>query len=316
MKRYVKASFDNPIPEILMSDKYLFTALDEAGYDVKKLKFYTKKPNEVATPVYVLDVSTKSPRHPYVVWIPGVYNDTQEIYDLYSDKYRKIKSIAKKKLPIVDTFYVDLTGGFKAERDHYRDPRYVYNERAGMRTLSTAGSYVKLRQGQGAYGGQEKDLYGRWTSKGAYSYGENGYKRDKSGYAIPNPRDRLIKFYTSDEGVQALKQRVQGVYDSLINLRQTIFDLDFTAFGKLPQADDFYSYSYSAYAKVLRDFGTTCQRYRKALTYIEHIDDITDYLERRSAISNAFGKVKSVEHDIKETLESIDHELNEEEEEA
>lgn len=294
MKKYIRAAFDNnTMPDWLIRDKGAKRALNNLGIDLKKAVF-SKEPSGRGKdyPIYFLDN--------YQVYIPGVYGENSYVKNERTGDYKAAKYIAKKNLPITDVVYVSKEGFGKEPREHYVDPRY--------KTESTGGKWKY----QGQYYEPPYERYdgtvreGEWRTHTAGRY--SGQKpRDKSGYEIPNPADRLAKFYNSDEGVKKLAARLQKVYEELIALKDQIFALDFTSFGD--NSDD-YGYTSTDYQNLLGNFGDTCRDYRIALHDMEvAINDFDTYKNRdysRYSIKSVFDNVSRIERRIKDYKKAIE----------
>ena len=126
-----------------------------------------------------------------------MYNDEERLEDPYDKSYKAIKYISKKNLPIKDIVYVNIADNAKAPKERYQDPR---KDNSGK----YAGQYYEDPSSWSEGGWSPA---GRTTPVGRYSY----QKRDKSGYVIPNPDDKLLRFYSSPEGVERLASAVQDV---------------------------------------------------------------------------------------------------------
>ena len=302
MKKYIKASFDNWIPDWLESDSDALMALSQQGIDLKSAVFYTDKPDKSALPIYYIG-DYKYDTEYHFVWIPGVYNDDYSVYDPYSDKRRRVKAIAKKKLPILDTVYIIPSQNQKAEREHYRDPRYMYNEgTVSARIRKAGGGYETVQPGKGTYSGQIFDKrFDKWTDSGAVYWGrEQDDHRDKSGYTIPNPKKRLLDFYESDSGAEALKQRIQNTYSLLVETKNKLFEVDFSNFGEVGE-----EYWDNSYDRIMKKFSEACKDYRLMLQILDSIK------ENRYPASNGIREIYSHIKSIKRSVEKIDKSINE-----
>ena len=292
MKKYVRASFDNWVPEWLIKDNDAKKALNRAGIDLKKAVF-TKEPTGRGKDyaIYFLDN--------YKVYIPGIYGDESYVKDTRSGDYRYAKYISKKNLPITDVVYVSKNDyGKLYKEDRYVDPRYKREN----------GKWEYQGQYQTepwtSYDGTEHPA--EWVDSKETSRFYRGQLRDKSGYEIPNPAERLSKFYNSDEGMQRLEKRLQRAYNELIALKDQIFSIDFTTFGN---RGGNYDYSNTDYQNLLGHFGDTCRDYRIALHNLEvAIESYNEYKDRRYSqynIKNVFDDVSHVEKRIKEFKTAI-----------
>lgn len=299
MKKYIKASFDNWIPDWLESDSYALTALSQQGIDLKNTVFYTDKPDKDALPIYYID-DTKSRYRS--VWIPGIYNDDLNIYDIYKGKHRRVKSIAKKNLPVVDTVYIMPNQSQKSGREHYRDPRYMYNETPfPARIRKAGGGYETVQPGKGTYSGQIFDKrFDKWTDSGAVYWGrEYDDHRDKSGYTIPNPKRRLLEFYASGNGSEVLNQRIQNTYNLLVETKSKLFDVDFSNFGEVGQ-----EYWDNSYDRIMKGFSEACKTYRLMLRIMDSIKNNT--YPASNGIREIYDRIKSIKRYVERINKSID----------
>ncbi len=270
MKQYIRAAFKNWVPDWLTDDSKALASLNRMGIDLANATF-SREPSGRGKdhPIYLV----KSDYGKFV-WIPGEYNDDEYLTDRYDRNYKAVKYISKKNIPILDIVYVSKKNdaNFKTAKERYQDPRYIYEK------------YSKRPQ----YGGQYQSDDGTWSKTGR----SNGYRRtnrDKSGYVIPDPSDKLEKFYTSDAGHQKLADRLQNVYESLVSLKSDLFNIDFTQFGE---------YNDSDYGNMLRRFGDACRNYRLALKYLDS--------DNRYSLSQVFPYVKDIEDDIKSIRKGIE----------
>ena len=290
MKLYIKASFDNWVPDWFKADKGALKALAGKGIDLKNLILSEHK-GPSGTQYVVYHLKEDRPYGRDMVWIPGVYNDGEYITDPADGKYKSIKYIAKKRLPIVDTYYINIDEFKKAPKERYQDPR---NDEYGK----YAGQYYN--EPYEYYDGTVREGY--W-SKGGRSAGRNGrQKRDKSGYIIPDPSDRLLTFYQSKEGTDKLTAKLQNVHDDLIKLKSELFDIDFDTFGK--DYDGNYDYSSTSYQNMLGNFGDATRDYKLALRSLERA---AKYPEEYNAydISSAYRDLKGIEESIKKIRQAI-----------
>lgn len=292
MKKYIRASFDNWVPDWLIRDNGAKQALSKLGIDLKKAVF-SKEPSGRGKdyPIYFLDN--------HQVYIPDVYGAESYVKDMRTGDYRAAKYIAKKNLPITDVVYVSKEGFEKEPRDRYVDPRY---KREGGK-WEYQGQYQT--EPWTAYDGTEHPA--KWVDSKEPSRFRRGQLRDKSGYEIPDPADRLTKFYNSDEGTKKLAARLQNIYEELTALKDQIFALDFTSFGG--RGDD-YDYTSTDYQNLLGNFGDTCRDYRIALHNLEvAVKDFDTYKDRRYSrynIKSVFEDVSHIERKIKDYKKAIE----------
>ena len=294
MKRYIRASFtDSSIPEWLKNSSSALSALNKAGVDLHNATFSRERRGKVGDNyvVYLIkQPSAYQQRTSYkkenpnaetlyneFIWIPGVYNDDHYVgfinydrYDPYTHDYkisdRAVKYFSKKELNIVDTVYIYQGGdNIKSRREHYQDPRYDKN-----------GNYLgqQMIPGRWHWEGNEKvpDEPGHWSKQGtSYGWGsstpsESEY-RDKSGYVIPNPKDRLKKFYESSEGmnkrIKIVRTKLDSIYSQLEDAKEDVFN------SVIPQGgrEDFRKYR-NLYDNL--DDALSC--YDKALEKLEKLE--------------------------------------------
>ena len=286
MKRYIKAAIDNWIPDWLKADGRALRELNRHGVDLKNATFSPTKTGKMDEQyaIYLLDNGKRRP----FVWIPGIYNDDEYLYDTYSYNTIQVKYIAKKRLPIVDVVYVNISDNQKQPREHYIDPRY---ERSG----------THMR-----YAGQTRNG-GEWSPRGA-RVGYNKY-RDKSGYVIPNPEQRLLDFYSSSKGAERISVKLQSVYQQLVDIKQRLFDIDFTTFGKDYRQEP--DYTSTAYQNILSIFGNAARDYKMALHDLESCKNMKEkdskyditYLTR-----NCYSKLKDIQESISRIEKALETE--------
>lgn len=294
MKKYIKASFDNWIPDWLRNDKGALKALSDKGFDLKRSTFQTDPTGRGKDyPIYLVGDG----RYTFV-WIPGVYNDGYYTTDPYDRNYKAVKYIAKKNLPIKDTVYINKVSGenFKEKKQRYRDPRYQYDR--GDPHGRYAGQYYMEPSKY------SDDTEGRWSTTGLRQ--GFGYRpRDKSGYVIPNPQERLLDFYGSDAGMQKLLSRIQTVYEDLIDVRSRIFDVDFRSFGKDWEGKP--DIGSTTYGNMLSRLGSACREYRFALRDIEKMQAAQAPYDSYRA-QEAFKLVQNIERTIQELNKMLETE--------
>lgn len=279
MKRYIRASFDNYVPEWVAKSTDAKNGLNAKGIDLKKAVF-TKEPTGRSKdfPIYLLRDGISSTQ----VWVPG-YNDDMYITDPSDNKYKAIKYVSKKYLPIVDVVYVAKEGYNKARRNRYVDPRY--NKDRYSRHAKYQGQYYA----EPSNWAKERGETGKWVDSREPDRFRRGILRDKSGYLVPDPKERLAKFYGSEAGRSKLASRIERAYDDLIDIKKRIFDVDFASFGEEYSCD---------YSNMLSRFGDACRNYRLAL---KSLDRSNPY-----KIRDAFAYVREVERVIKDTRELLD----------
>ena len=281
MYRYIKASFDNDIPNWLKSDKRALSALNNAGVDLKNATFSKDRAGKIKdnyVVYYVGGTVDRDRTHPFV-WIPGLYNDDN--YVAVRDYERKgwnpetgrqewgapvdkaIKYVPKKSLKIIDTIYINKASNAKqANPDKYQDPRafgksskYRY---AGGPEGKYAGQYYK----EPTTTWQGEEVPGQWVTPSG---------RDKSGYEIPDPRKRLHEFYNTEAGanrrVAKLRTQLDGIYAQLRTLKSRLATLT-------PKGDDLGRHeAYRSLGRAYDYFGDAVQYYNDALDNIKKYED-------------------------------------------
>lgn len=273
MYRYIKASFDNAIPDWLRQDKWALKALNKAGIDLKNAEFSNSRQGKAKEnyTVYLVKGTKDRSRHEPFVWIPGIYNDDRYVgikdwnrrgYDPTTGKYqygnvvdKAVKYVAKKDLDIGDVIYININDNKKAPRESYKDPRYAY---------TTSGPQ---------YAGQYfQKAHTNWKGEEIPDTWETRSGRDKSGYEIPNPKQRLRDFYNTEEGTNRradkAKKQFDGIYAQLKTLKTRLSGMtpkgddlgDYTAFRSLGRAYDYFSDAVEAYNNALE----TIESYEKS----------------------------------------------------
>lgn len=284
MKRYIRASFSSSIPDWLTKDKGAIEALNQAGVDLHSATFSSEKTGKMGDNyvIYLINGTKDDDELKPFVWIPGVYND----YYLVCQHAKYVKYVPKKDLNIIDTVYVYKSTNMKAPREHYRDPRYEYDVWS-----DEARSRVKSRYaGQYYEDGQWNVRPGRWRA----NYG-NG-KRDKSGYEIPYPEDRLKEFYSTEAGrnkrVKTLRAKLDNIYKQL----ETVKDNIYNSIRSKGNPEDYNQYTYLY--KTL-GFAITC--YDDAINYLKRYDeDKADW--RLDKASNKLKDAQGFIDDINKSL--------------
>jgi len=291
MPEYIKAAFDNEIPFWLRKDKEALRALNRNGIDLKKAEYSINKTGKAADDFAVYCLQPYEGHSKLIVWIPGIYNDDEYLDDPYDDKYKAIKYISKKNLPIRDVVYINKKSNAKEWRDKYRDPRYTYPDNRHGRY---AGQYYTPPRTN--WRGEETP--GEWSETGErVRYGEY---RDKSGYIIPDPKDKLLEFYSSDKGYTRIKKRLEQVYADLIQLRKDLFDVDFMSFGEYEGSTD--------YMNMLNRFGDVCRDYRLCIKRLQEFENLPDTEKQygRYSIESVFDDLRSMLDDIKRIRKAIE----------
>lgn len=267
MYRYIKASFDNDIPDWLRSDKGALSALNNAGVDLKNATFSRDRVGKMGEnfTVYLINGTRYKDAYRPFVWIPGMYNDNQYVTGPEEYNYRAgrsfpksiaIKNIAKKDLDIADTIYINKASNAKQPKDKYVDPRRNYNYG------HPEGEYAGQHYEESRTNWDGSEVPGQWVTPSG---------RDKSGYEIPNPRKRLQEFYSTEAGANRrfgkLKEQIDGIYSQLKTLKTRLSMLtpkgeglgDREVYRKISRAYDNFSDAVDYYNEALNSI----ERYEK-----------------------------------------------------
>lgn len=296
MKRYIRSSFDASIPDWLRKQlsvgrKGLKTDLiSKYRIALDKAKFLDS-PTANSLPVYLLNSNWGK-----IVYIPGV-NDDETI--TINNRTRKLGSVAKSTLKdyIIDAVYVDLDdpNSTFATKERYRDPRYTYRYNAKG---EYAGQYKHAQYlGDGKYGPEV------WEDSGKFPSNERR-ARDKSGYRVPSPQEKIAEYYTKFP--QRMTDKIDAIYDSIIEVKQELMDADFNGpFDRDRQYNDAALNIASAY----RMFSDVISRYRNLLSYLNSNREFrrynldTDYYMKE--FSNTIAYIKQDLKEIKKMLAQI-----------
>ena len=247
MKKYVKASFNTgTIPDWLRKDKSALDALNRAGIDLANCNFSKERKGKVGDNyiAYLVKGTKDFDSYSPFVWIPGLYNDDKYVsfkdwdkrgWDGTSGRYtygapnsRAVKYFSKKDLNFIDTIFINIDDNTKAHRTHYQDPRYdSKGEYAGQ-------YFIPDKKNQWNTETKQWDKFepAHWSEAGQTTweggrYGRN-QRRDKSGYVIPDPKDRLQKFYNTKEGmsrrVELIRNTLDSVYTQLEDVKEVVFN--------------------------------------------------------------------------------------------
>lgn len=286
MKRYIKASFSESTPE------WLKRRLQRKGFDSFKDKFlqkhrialdkanYTSEPSSSKDiPIYLLKTDYSS-----TIYAPGV-NDDETTY--INDRYRKLGSIAKSKLPYMAeaVVYIDINdpANIAPQKERYQDPRYTYR-------YSNQGSYAgQYKKRNYNYDTKEYEE-GGWSDKGMTPSNESR-ARDKSGYKIPSPEQRLTEYY--EKYPDRIRNKIDNVYDLLIETKQMLMDADFNTGLANRYYQDNIGTAYRRFSDAIYD-------YRKLLTELDSSGKLDEYNIRH------FGQsISSLKRQITEVQELL-----------
>ena len=237
MKRYIRASFNNDsMPSWLKQDKGALDALNRAGIDLANCQFSETRQGKIGDNYVVYHITGTrygSERYPFV-WIPGLYNDNNYVTGPKEYSYRAQRSVstskairymAKKDLTYDNIVYVNVGDNKKAAKEHYKDPRYdSYGKYAGQYYTPEKTDVWNPETRK-----WDATVPAHWSEGGLDSWRE---KRDKSGYIIPDPKERLRKFHETEEGqtrqAQKASKELEIIFGQLINLKDRLTE-DFNA---------------------------------------------------------------------------------------
>lgn len=254
MKRYIHASFDTSMPEWVrrsLTGKFSnlrSKLIKKYGIALDRAQFLDQ-PTANSLPVYHLatDYGTQ-------VYIPGVNDDETATFN---KRNRKFGSLAKSSLPTlaVETVYIDLDdpNNMVEKRERYQDPRYTYrySDRGDYAGQYKHAPYI----GNGEYGPEE------WSTAGKVPSNERR-ARDKSGYKVPSPEERISDYYTKFP--QKVTDKVDAVYDSIMEVKQELLNSDFNK-----PVDDRYNDAATNIASAYRTFSSVVSRYRNLLSLLD-----------------------------------------------
>lgn len=236
MKRYIRASFDSSMPEWFKSQKSIMRDLRwDYNLATDKAKFVTSKPNGAEGKDYLTVYNLGDG----IVYIPGV-NEWHTIN--INGRNRRLENVSKKKLLELaqDIAYIDLSNSDRFEkRERYQDPRMNSDDR---------------------YAGQIKGEDGEWFTQVDY-----GGKRDKSGYRIPAPEDRIKNLY--QRYPEKLTSQLDALYDDIIETQSLLQSFSFKDSPK--------GYG-SSYSKAYGKFGKAIDSYRDLLYDVDRAGDFSN----------------------------------------
>ena len=260
MKKYIKASLSESTPDWLL--KKLNTRystlknkmLQKCNIALDKATYTDEKTSSECMPIYLLGVDYGT-----TVYIPGVNDDDSESIN---GRYRKLGSIAKSKLPemAIDVVYIDLgdPNNIAPTKERYQDPRYTYRYSPDGKY---AGQYKKTRYDRETH----EEYPDGWSEKGMTPANESR-ARDKSGYKIPSPEERLANYYSKFPN--KITNKVDALYQKLLDTRQLLFEADFNSPAR-DRWDDTVNIDYS---KAYRKFADAVDDYREALRDLKNLN--------------------------------------------
>lgn len=315
MKRYIRASFSESIPSWLAEDKWAIKALNEKGIDLHNATFSDTRTGKAGDnyTIYLVEGTRFGNSYRPFVWIPGIYNDDQYVeaepeYNYRAQKRmpksKAIKYMAKRDINFLETVYVNIDSNRKARKDRYVDPRHdKYGNYAGQRMIPEK---TQLNWDTNEY---EVVKPAHWSEKGTLSDEHGRYvyeepRRDKSGYVIPNPKDRLEKFYNTKEGrdrrVALIRNKLDSTYQELETAQEDVFN----AIVPKGTRNDYRKY------KSLYDYlDDAVGRYEAALKDFEYIEksgweDESDWFSSHS-ISEALSYLDEVKYYINKIYSNL-----------
>lgn len=245
--RYIRASLSPSVPNWLRefinnphSDRYV---LHKLGVKLDTANF-SDRPTGNSLSIYLIEADDED-----VLYIPGVNDDDNTFR--FNGRRKAIGSLGKRELAnrTKDVIYLDRDdpANFDKKPDsaRYTDPRY------GRGFPSSHGFH------RGAYGGQTKLNDGRWTESG------DGFRRDKSGYAIPDPEERIKKYY--ERFPEKMTDKIDSLYEELMELQREIYSQDWISDINSP---DYSSRSYASQGAIY-SFKRAVDDYKALLKIID-----------------------------------------------
>ena len=290
MRFYVNASFNNAdtIPDWLKKDKSALKVLNNAGYDLYNLSLKPKKTGKLEDNIVIYYIhDPDSYRYPDFVWIPGLYNDGHSMRNPRNGDWTDVKYIAKKNLDIRGVLYAVKADSRKPEKEKYVDPRYGINDGYGNHK-------------QPKYMGQYK-RNGTWSSKGARDVSwDDKTARDKSGYKIPKPEDRVAGYYSKGLADDRLRSKIDNLYEELQDLKEDIFSLDVDSYFERNDLPGYYSTGDRAYLEIFGQFAQAVRDYKSMLKQVDSLKELPE--SNKVAITkNILSKIKDIDSKIKYT---------------
>ena len=296
MKRYIRASFSDSMPDWLKSrlqgKEYRNVVLrnkvlDKYGIAIDRANF-SKTKTDNSIPIYLIDGSWGA-----AVYIPGVNDD--DVTVRVNGRDRKIKNVAQSRIPdyVKDAVYVDLKDSantFDKKKERYQDPRYSYtrNDQRG----SYAGQYKNREYiGDGKYSEEYT-----WSETGRRPSNESR-SRDKSGYKIPSPESRIKDFYTRFP--EKLTAKVEQVYMQILETRDRLAEVDF----KSP-----LRYGGTRFNNAYHYLGDAIDNYRQLLYEVDELSSEKHqgrYRDSEWYISSISGRIATIKSRLKDAEQTI-----------
>lgn len=254
MKRYVHASIDSSAPnwlrKELVGDKWSNSLRDQLlkkrRIALDKVQFLDHKPEGASLPIYLLETDYGT-----AVYAPGINDDSTAGFN---GRHRKLGSLAKSSLMdrAVDVVWIDLDdpNNFYEKREKYQDPRRTY--RYDAKQGDYAGQY-KRRDYLGLNRDTGESEYGPeyWSSTGKVPSNETR-ARDKSGYKIPDPAQRIADYYSKFP--ERITDKVDAIYDRFQEVKQILMDADFSVLPEDRYGKDKFSDAYRTFSDAVRKY--------------------------------------------------------------
>jgi len=204
---YIRASFSPSMPD------WLKKGLSGSDWDSKRLKNALLRNNIKLDTVEFLDQNPGNAIPVYLIkddYNQYVYTPGLDITLYVNGRSRDASKLGKKTLNdlTLDVVYIDRNDPNNFDDDqHYEDPRYI--------TDRYSDGYYRPY-----YGGQYKESDGTWSKRGKLGRNERS-ARDKSGYKVPSPDEKIKDYY--ERFPEKMTSKIDSLYDDIIELQQDIF---------------------------------------------------------------------------------------------
>lgn len=291
MKRYIRASFSNSMPNWLrkeLDSRYsrLKNAFLSKRVKLDTAEFKDHQETGYERPIYLLQTDYGNK-----IYCPGFNDDEQA--DI-NGRYRKLGSIAKSKLPdmAIDVVWIDMTdsNNIAERKEKYQDPRYSYSKGDGRG--SYAGQYQRKEYlGDGKYGDPT------WSKAGTTPRNENR-SRDKSGYRVPSPEEKIAEYYSKFP--EKITNKVDALYDRIQEVKVELMNADFNAPSDPYSRDDF--------RQAYRDFSEVIYEYRQILSSLDEnrqLKNNRSWQEDGYQANQFARRVRSIMNDLDQIEEMI-----------
>lgn len=288
MKRYIKASLSESTPDWLKKRfargwyNDFKSNLLKRGVALDKVTYTDTPTGPNDLPIYLLQVDMGQ-----TVYAPGVNDDASESIN---GRYRKLGSIAKSKLPdmAIDVVYVNLDdpANKAPSKDRYQDPRYSYR-------YSRKGDYMGQYMMQDWDSETHENVDVGWSDRGKTPSNETR-ARDKSGYKVPSPEERISEYY--EKYPNKIREKVDSVYEMLLETKKILMDADFNR----PFDDRFYT---DNIADAYSEFSRAINAYRKLLSSLDENKNRNSIFYSRSSFGRSVSDIKSQIQKILDILE-------------